>query len=512
MYKPKMKENANDFYCLMKHQQPVSLVILDSKLKINERLLCCQCMEDFQFVHPKIELREAINIIEERRKKLLESLENLNNNNIQKVESLQNQMISLKSSLLQKIDQMLDIIKDWIQNQKELMQIYTEYNFFEEIDLINENQQFQDYHIKLGNSITQLNNIWKDKVTKNMQFFTTFSEYQNCNEILCNLSGQSTLQLQFIDDSIQQKEACKAIVFDPTGKTMVSTSGREIKIWDFENGKIKLSQSLQEHQELVNCLVFSQKLGYFISGSSDKSIRLWKQSNNKWQSLKKYNEHKGMIQCLILTQKEDQLISCCKEKLIKIWQLDFNNDQLKPQYSLEKHNGIVYSLSLNESESVLVSCGSDSIIIWAKGKNNKWKFSQVVKQAEQEIGCHVKFLKEDQFIWLPERRNHLCVFEQYEFGEFQENLKKRVCFKKTTGYLNEFNFPIIYNQVINLIFLRHQMHICILKVQNDGYLSLVQELDCKHWCIYGTITNNGQYLTFWGGGKNNYETYKIQNL
>ncbi|CAK86534.1 unnamed protein product (macronuclear) [Paramecium tetraurelia] len=470
-----------------------------------------QCIEDLQSdSHKTTEFNKAM-IIEEGRQKLLESLEYLIKINTQKVESLQIEIISLKSSLIQKLDQILDITKDWISNQQKQN---IAQSFLKEIDLIIKNQQFQDDHIILGNSIIFLNKGWIHKITKNLELFKTFSEYQNCNQILSNLGGlqsqQSTFQLEFIDDSIQQKEACRAIVFDPKGKKMVSTSGKEIKIWNFENGKIKLVQSLQEHEELVNCLVFSQKQDYFISGSSDKSIRLWKQSNNKWQSSKKYNDHKGMIQCLILTQKEDQLISCCKEKLIKIWIVDFSSDQLKPQYSLEKHNGIVYSLSLNESESVLVSCGSDSIIMWDKGKNNKWKFFQVFKQTQQEIGCHVKFLKEDQFIWLPERSNHLCVFEQYKDGEFQENQKKRVCFSKTSGYLNEFNFPIIYNKDQNLIFLRHKMHICILKVQNDGYLSIVQEFDCKHWCIYGTITNNGQYLTFWGGGKNNYETYKIQ--
>ncbi|CAD8176752.1 unnamed protein product [Paramecium pentaurelia] len=517
MYKPKMIENEKDLNCYMKHELPVTMIILDSKQNVNGRLLCQQCIDNNEFNFDKLfGLQKAINIMEDNRKNLLSNFENTITKNIKKVESLQMQINSLKSNLNQKLDYLLDITKNWIQNLEVIIQQYTEYSFFKEINLIIMNKQNKEDHKQFKNQINLLNDGWIKKIRNHFQFFKSFSEYEICNEILNNLNQsiqeqqQNQVTLQFIDDSIEQKEGCRAIVFDPKGKIMVSTSGKEIKIWNFDNGKINLIQTLQEHQEFVNCLVYSQIQQFFISGSSDKSIRLWKYVNNKWQSSKRYNEHKGMIYCVILTQKEDQLISSSNDKSIKIWMVDFNNDQLRFLYSLEKHTGIIYSLSLNQSEQIMVSSGVDQIIIWQNGKNNKWKFLQVVKQTLQEIGCHVKFLKENQFIWLPEKSNNLCVFE-YQDGEFKENLYKRVCFQKNQGYLNEFNFPIIYNEDKNLICLRHLQHICLLKAQNDGQLQIIQEFDCKHQCIYGTITNNGQYLIFWGAEKNKYEIYEILN-
>ncbi|CAD8079278.1 unnamed protein product [Paramecium sonneborni] len=299
-------------------------------------------------------------------------------------------------------------------------------------------------------------------------------------------------------------------VFDSKGKIMVST-GRNaiIKIWNFDNGMIKQTHSLLGHQ--VICLVHSQINNYFVSGSSDGSIIMWKYyDNNEWKSSKLQNKHKKYIYCIILTENENQLISCSDDSSIKVWTVNFNNHESNFLYSLDKHAGSVYSLSLNQSEKVLVSCGSDQIIIWKKEINTQWKFQYVVNQSIQEYGFHVKFLKEDQFIWAPYKSNNLCVFECKDDGLYQENIEKRVQFKKDNkGLVGLSGFPIIYNKLKNMICLRHVCHICLLKFENDGQLSIVEELDCLNWEIYGTVTNNGQYLVFWGKKKDTYQAYEI---
>ncbi|CAD8192920.1 unnamed protein product [Paramecium pentaurelia] len=530
MYKPKMIENEKNLHCLMKHELPVTMVILDSKLTQNQRLLCQECIDNFESEQTQktIGFKKIVQKIEDNKQQQLSILENLIISNIKQVESFQIEINNLKSMIIQQLDQIINNTKDWILNLKQIGFKYSEYSFFKELDLIIINQQNnQNDQINCQNQIKILNQSQITKINSKLEQFKSFQEYQQLKNILNKLNEQtqnifiiqqqqkqqlSPNQLLFIDNTIEQKEICNAIVFDSTGKIMVSTCENKILIWNFNNGKIQKVQTLSEHQKDVICLIYSKIKNYFISGSNDGSIILWKQlNNNQWQSSKPQCEHKKQINCIILTQNENQLISGSLDSLINVWRIDFINNQLTFLYSLQKHTNSVTSQSLNESERVLVSCGDDKlIIIWQKDANNKWTFQQVVKQSIQDVGTHVKFIKEDQFILLPYKFNCLYVFQQKD-GQFQEIIEKKVQFKKINyGYLNQSFFPIIFIKDKNLICLRHKDYIILLKEQNDGQLQIVQELDCQHWNIFGTVTNNGQYLIYWGENKMKYEIYEIQ--
>ncbi|CAK80216.1 unnamed protein product (macronuclear) [Paramecium tetraurelia] len=386
---------------------------------------------------------------------------------------------------------------------------------------IKKQQSTQDNQIICENRIRLLNNSWITKISSKLASFKLFQEYQPIKNILDNLNEQTSNMFEFSEKqlispklcaTLEQKDLCYAIVFDPQGKIMVSGCGNKIIIWNFENGQIQEVNSLLEHQKEITCLVYSQISNYFISGSSDGSIRLWNsENNNQWYSSRPYYEHNEWIYCMIITQNEDQLISSSADFTIKIWSIDFINYELTFLYSLSYHTSDVNSLSLNESEKVLVSCGYDSlIIIWQKGVKNQWSFQQIVNQSTQENGYHVRFLKEDQFIWLPSKSNMLCVYQNNN-GKFEEIVDKRVLFKKDNqGCVNLPFFPIIFMKNKNLICLRHSLHILLLKELNNGYISIVQELYCQDWSTYGAVTNNGQYLIYWGENKKKYDIYELQ--
>ncbi|CAD8096273.1 unnamed protein product [Paramecium primaurelia] len=532
MYKPKMIENEKNLHCQLKHQLPVSMVILDSKLTQNQRLLCQECIDNFESEqkYKTIGFKKIVQKIEENKQSQLNIIENLIITNIKQVESFQIQINNLKSMVLQQLDQLLNNTKDWILNLKQTGSKLSEYSFFKELDLIIINQQNnKDDQINCQNQIKKLNQSQITKINSKLEQFKLFQEYQQLKDILNKLNEQTSNmsiiqqqqqlnpnQLLFIDYKIEQQEDCRAIVFDSTGKIMVSACGKLIIIWNFNNGKIKKVQSLSQHQNNVSCLIYSKINNYFISGSQDGSIILWKQlNNNQWQSSKPQCEHKNGISCIILTQNEDQLFSGSYDSMINVWKIDFINNQLTFFYSLQKHTRLVNQLSLNESERVLVSCGYDQlIIIWQKDANNKWTFQYVVKQSIEDYGAQVKFLKEDQFILVPYSTKFICLFQQKD-GQFQEIVEKKVkliYFGVTAPQLFYYLsfFPIIYIKDKNLICLRYHEKIIILKEQIDGQLLIVQELDCQHWNISGTVTKNGQYLIYWSGKKNNYEIYEIQ--
>ncbi|CAD8075694.1 unnamed protein product [Paramecium sonneborni] len=496
------------------------MILQDYKLTLIERLKCQKCIEFSQYDGKMEGIEKVKQDIENHQKKYLEDIANHIEQNIQKILKFQGTIYNFKTSIIQLLDKLIYNSNQWEENLKTLGLQYEVYSFYEELT----KQSTQNDLANILDKIKSTNDNLRKKVNSTLQIFQSFSFYQNCNDILNRMDYSYDNQkiqlqeqqifpckLQLIDDSIEQSEECQAIVFDPAGRLMVSTNGKKIEIWNFNNGKIEKTHSIFEHTSAVSCLVFSQINNYFISGSIDKTIRMWKQqSNSQWQSSKPGKEHKGLITCIILTQKEDQLISGSQDKSIKIWNVDFNNNELKFLYSLENHTGCVHSLSLNQSDKVLVSSGHDSKIkIWIKESNALWKFQYDVTQLEKGIGMHVKFLQEDLFIWIPYNRNILCVFE-FQDGKFQENIKKEVKFEKVNGtFINIAHFPIIYNEEKKIICLRHVCHIIILEVKKNGFLSVVEQLDCEFWNINGTVTNNGRYLLFWVGEKNKYNSYEI---
>ncbi|CAD8105557.1 unnamed protein product [Paramecium primaurelia] len=513
-----MIENQKNLHCLMRHELHVSMVNLDSKLTQNQRLLCQECIDNFESEqkYKTIGFFLIIQKIEDNKQQQLNIIENLIITNIKQVESFQIQINNLKSMVLQQLDQLINNTKDWILNQKQIGFKYSEYSFFKELDLIIINQQNnQDDQINCQNQIKILNQSQITKINSKLEQFKLFQEYQQLKNILNKLNEQafnisiiqqqqqlSPTQLLFIDDTIQQKEIFYAIVFDSTMKIMVSTCGNKIIIWNFKNGKIQQVQTLSGHQDNVYYLVYSKIKNCFISDLGDGSIILSKQlNNNQWQSSKPQFEHKKYIYCIILTQNEDQQISGRGDSMINVLRIDFINNQLTFLYSLQKHTSSVRLLSLNQQERVLVSCGNDKLtIIWQKDANNKWVF-QYWDPCQIHKGrlIHMGALFSQFFI---------CI--QQKDSQFQEILEKEVQLQKNRDGLVNLSFLIIYITEQNLICLRHINNIILLKAQNDGQLSIFQELDCQHQSIFGTVTNNGQYLIYWGENKMNYEIYEIQ--
>ncbi|CAK61924.1 unnamed protein product (macronuclear) [Paramecium tetraurelia] len=541
MYKPQMIENEKDVDCSMKHQTPISMVVLDPKVEKNKRFLCQKCLDYFESDVKMIGFKKLIQIIEENKKKQLEHLENAIKPMIQKVQLFQGHIHNLKSYIVSQLDQLIDSTQDWITNLQSIGLKYSDYSLYQELDFMIMNQDStENEQINQVNQIRLLNDSWSVKINNKLYSFTQFQEYQKCQQILEELSSQllqkfnlnqikqenqentslvsnkiqqqlNPYRSQLMNNSVEEDELCKTIVFDPTGKIMISASSKNIKIWSFENANIKLIQTLQGHQKNINCLVFSQIEQYFISGSEDHSIIFWKCSNNNgWQSSQPYCEHKGIVYCLILTQIENQLISGSEDKTIKVWMIDYKNHKLQFLYALQKHNKPILSLSLNESERVLASGVQDSIIIWQKGANNQWVFSYDINLSKQQFGKHIKFIGEEQFLWLNDSSNSLCVFEIQD-GFYQEIIQKRVLLKKIyEGYGNIPLFPIIYNKLKNLICLRHQLDIYIINIQYNDQLSIIEELNCNDFMIYGTITNDGQHLIFWSNTKKKYQIHEIQ--
>ncbi|CAD8192523.1 unnamed protein product [Paramecium pentaurelia] len=355
-----------------------------------------------------------------------------------------------------------------------------------------------------------LNQINRDKV----DFRELKQKFININ--YSNISINGEIQLKLINQSVKQSGRCNAIVFDSSGSIMVSTEKNYIiKVWKFQNGKIKLITNLQGHTRHIQCLVYSKKQNSFISGAGDKTIRCWQQVDQfNWISSQAYQQHKDYVRCIILNQNEDLLFSGSTDRSIKVWKINLNKNKLKYLYSLYKHDDIVNALNLNQSETQLVSCAYNKyqIIIWENGEYNKFEFKYIIKQSIQDYGFKVQFIKDNQFIWLTggQEIDKLFVFELID-GIFQENQDKTIQLLKNNSTIDEYRFPILYNKEMNLIVVRHKTYIYIIRQTNYEKLKIVDFLNCYTDDIYGMITNNAKYLVYWDKKNQAYSTYELLN-
>ncbi|CAD8116159.1 unnamed protein product [Paramecium primaurelia] len=228
----------------------------------------------------------------------------------------------------------------------------------------------------------------------------------------------------------------------------------------------------------------------------------------EWKCSQKFQQHSGTVHCLILTQDEDQLLSGGCDHSIKVWKVDFIKNELNFQYSLNNHGNSVKSFSFNESETLLISCGLDHFIIWEKGQQGKWEFKYTQPVANQGRKIHV--INDQKFLWVTKNEyiDDILVLE-YQNGVFKYNIDASIKLIMNNKCEDDAYFPIIYNKEKNILLVRHKHHIYLIRQLNNDRFKIMTSLNCQNDVIFGTMTNNGQYLVFWDQKNLNYQSYEI---
>ncbi|CAK80210.1 unnamed protein product (macronuclear) [Paramecium tetraurelia] len=552
MFKSSMIEKEKDLKCANKHKMPILMVVLDPKLELNQRLLCSDCIKNFTTQFSTMGYELVSKQIKQNQKQKVQTIEKTIQLNIKQVEELLGNINKLKSAIAFQLDEIIGFSGGWIKNLLSVGHEYSQYSFHKELEnLISKQLENSIDKSLLVDEINKVNSFWNVKINEKLEQFSSFKVYQKCQEILQNLSQtiqvkqeevqqqkvsqQNNLQcqvdqihefksatnqlasepqinLQLIDDTIKQKSKCYAIAFNKTGTQMVSMSHFDIKVWNIIDGKLNYQSTLQGHSNYIYCLVYSKKQESFISSSNDKTIICWKQiKKNEWKASQHYREHKGWIGTMILNSQENQLFSAGEDQKIIVWKVDFSQNELTYLYQLEKHTKCVRSISLNECNTILVSSGDDQqIIVWEFGQGDKFYFKQVFTSVLNCSGCHIKFIKNNKFIWMPysNELNCICVFD-YEDGIFNEDADNRIQLLNSNKNIGCALFPIVYLKDKNMIFIRSKNIIYVIKEIN-GKLVIQNELDCSTKWSFGTTTDDGKYLIFWDEHKGGYSTYELQ--
>ncbi|CAD8088642.1 unnamed protein product [Paramecium primaurelia] len=519
MSKSKMIETEENFLCLSHQNEKICMIVLDPKLDKNKKFFCKSCLNNFESDAKTIGLQRILEIIEQIIDTNNNECEKIINETIQQLIKINKITEELKTSFLNLFDSIIGITSQWINNLQDQKEQQNQYSFYEELDnyIKNKNTNF----IQRKKLINKINNSSMLKLHKTLSDYHLNKDKFNLGElkkqffkiIQSNQFDQGDINLQQIDQSVKQTDSCKAIVFDFSGSIMLSTKDNDIQVWKFEDGTIQLINTLVCHTNLVSCLVYSKKQNSFISGSVDNAIICWQRINQiDWNYSQAYKQHTKSVKCILLNSKEDILFSGSDDTSINVWKVEFNKNQLTYLYSLNKHKNSINSLSLNKSENYLVSCAQDQngIIIWEYQSQNKFVYKYLVKQSIQDYGLKVQFIKDNQFIWITGDKDfdQMYVFELKE-RVFQENLEKTIQLDKNNQPLDEFRFPIVYNEEKNLIVVRHKTHIYIIRLMNDGKFKIVNKLNFNTNKIFGTISNNGDYLVFWDDYIKQYSIYEL---
>ncbi|CAK61766.1 unnamed protein product (macronuclear) [Paramecium tetraurelia] len=514
-------ENQSEFHCQFKHNQPICSVVLDPKLTKTQRFLCGLCMEYSDSEYTIIGIHRVIQNIEEKYETQIKELENQTMKTVQQLQSSINSTQKLKQQFMDLFDSLIGIAEGWSDELLLQMQKFYKYSFYDELD---------DYIKKENNSeaantekIKTINRSWMTKLYNNLNQYNenkgllSFRELRLKFKKILNQkdSLEDEIKFKLIQQSAKQSIKCNSISFNSSGSIMISSEYQNINVWSFTKGQFELLQTLQGHSNWVQCLCYSKKQNSFVSGAGDKTIRCWKQLNqNEWISSQPYKQHIDWVMCIIMNSNEDLLFSGGSDYSIKVWKVDFDKNELQYLYSLDKHKNYVISLSLNKSENSLVSCAQqkNQIIIWEKKKNGKYEFKYFVKQSVNYVGFKVGFISENSFIWTTGDQgiNMIYNFEERE-GVYQENISKTIQLATNYQDYDEYFFPIIYNEKRNFIVVRHKSYIYLIRENQKGQFQKLDQLNCNTSDIYGTMTDNGEYLVFWDFHTKGYSVYELQN-
>ncbi|CAD8210705.1 unnamed protein product [Paramecium octaurelia] len=267
-----------------------------------------------------------------------------------------------------------------------------------------------------------------------------------------------------------------------------------------KNDKFKYLLQIKLHKNVVSTLNFFNDRSQLISGSYGSSILI--HSLNLLSSSKHIatlKEHTRLITCLVVIQNsENLLISGSSDKNIKFWTHSQNSCWSCTQ-TISEHLDQVNGLSLNQGNKQLISCGRDKqILIMDKSADQFW----YVKQKIQENGFRISFITTDIFAFQPFDGTHLFLYTlDPATGLF---IKSRELAVSRSGQACQYFFPQVYVASKQLLVSKNGYWVNLIKFNFHS-----QGWDCKlevelnfdqsgnFGNIFGTISNNGEFLVTW---------------
>ncbi|CAD8102429.1 unnamed protein product [Paramecium sonneborni] len=353
-----------------------------------------------------------------------------------------------------------------------------------------------------------------------------------------NQCKNQTFSYELLPQSLTKQDAIShALAINSNNNLLLVSEEFNFKIFYFKDGSLKFLQKfycpiLKSNEfaiNFINTLDFcKQKKQLFISGS-DTLITKW--SFNLISSVKYIQRLEGQVciaSLVIHPIKENIIISGSKLGSIYFW-FDHQNYEGQPfSQTISEHIKCVVGLSINDDGSKVISAGKDGIILIIEPNSTSEldysKCSWIIKQKIQvkPHGYRICFINNDSFTFQPygQSQLHYYILLNGQFikdKEFQIQLNLEDCM---------YFFPQIYNKKKKILFNKCGNTLNILKYQElnkeEQLLQYYQQFQLQQvilfnetfnpW-IFGTVSEDGQYLIIWDGISRNIQVrkYTIQN-
>ncbi|CAD8060835.1 unnamed protein product [Paramecium primaurelia] len=272
----------------------------------------------------------------------------------------------------------------------------------------------------------------------------------------------------------------------------IGCNDKQIKIYEFKQGMMKLIQELNEHSNYVFSLNFMQQSDQLISGDSGGSIVIWSRNNNyQWNSSQKIKGHSYGINCLILNNNEDLIISSSSDKTIKFW---IKQNEWLCQQTITDHTSSVYQISLNDQQDKVISCSSDYkiLVIECSQQSKRWIVIQNINVDCQ--GYRLCFINNNLFTFQPWNGNLMHV---YEMNSVSKQFSKTKDITVNQGNDRWQLFPLQYIKQKQILVSKHDKYINFIRKTEKDEFKVEQSIQFNTFGIFGQLSNDGQYSITW---------------
>ncbi|CAD8099437.1 unnamed protein product [Paramecium sonneborni] len=366
------------------------------------------------------------------------------------------------------------------------------------IEVQKKQQQTNDMHLIQIQQIEQKFNKLQDEKQKEYYQMIKMKEEEieqiQINQQKYQVTTQSQFKFQLIEtNSIKQIDYCCAVAINKDNSLVVAGCEKKIKVYELKQGKLHQIQLLTEHSGRVFTLNFMKQSNHFVSGSADDQIIIWQMiQNNQWTCQQKLNGHASFIWCLLLNNNEDLIISGSNDKSIKFW------DKQKGwlcQQTISDHTNSVLSISLNTQQDKLISCSYDSqiLIIEKSQKEKTWKTIQSIKV--DKWGSRLCFTDNNQFTFQPNSNEQMYVYE-INGGDKQFVKTKEIKVYSGSNGCDLFFVQQFIKQKCLLVN-KNGFYINLIRKKQNGEFITEQKIQFNDNSIFGSISEDGQYLITW---------------
>ncbi|CAD8188175.1 unnamed protein product [Paramecium pentaurelia] len=441
------------------HSEFISFACLD-EFCTQFRLGCVQCITNnihFEHINNLKQTPDLLSFLSEKSKQCNKFINQLNilNEKINEIFDYLNQMMGIDFSIT---GETLKQINSQSMNNiiAQLIKFNSECQPF--IQLASQNTEIL---IKCFSQFFQSQEILQDPLEQNDQITTN------------NTNSEIQLFKYQVINSIKENDYCFSVCFNQDSSIMITGyMDGIIKIFQFNQGNIKILQRLNEHKGIVECLNYMNQSNSLLSGSLDNSVIILKiYENNKWYAQQKLTEHNNWIRCILINQFDDLIISGSRDKSIKFWRKD---NLWQCSQTLNHHNSDMMSTSLNESQNYLISCAQDDneILISQQQENKEWIIIQKINQQGQRL-C---FISDSLFIVQPYLSSKMNIYE----------------LNHQTKLFNQINELQIKNGIC-----KNGFNINLIKINQQAEFKLIQFIDLGTGNAFGRLTADGQFMVIW---------------